>query len=48
MPEELFNEILSVSWGLLLEWDYQLTASACKCNNSKIFKFAFVKIEWKE
>ncbi|XP_055936881.1 protein unc-80 homolog isoform X2 [Argiope bruennichi] len=28
MPEELFNEILSVSWGLLLEWDYQLTASA--------------------
>ncbi|XP_042902932.1 protein unc-80 homolog [Parasteatoda tepidariorum] len=28
LPEELFTEIMSVSWELLLEWDYQLTASA--------------------
>ncbi|GIX99040.1 protein unc-80 homolog [Caerostris extrusa] len=28
MPEELFTEILTVTWELLLEWDYQLTASA--------------------
>lgn len=28
MPEELFAEILSVSWELLLEWDYQLTSAA--------------------
>ena len=28
MPEELFTEVLSVSWELLLEWDYQVTSAA--------------------
>ncbi|KAG8197196.1 hypothetical protein JTE90_011351 [Oedothorax gibbosus] len=28
IPEDLFTEILTVSWEMLLEWDYQLTASA--------------------